>query len=155
MPIFLLFIVFPIAEIMVFAEVIDSIGFLATFFLAILSAVAGGAIVQQQGFENLLKFQKSSDQGVFPADEMFDGLCLLVAGIAFILPGFISDAIAFALLLPFFRKFLKGVLQKRFSVGGQASATFSQGGRVYDPNAIDAEFERVEDTDKPRHITKD
>lgn len=146
---FLIFMLFPIAEIIVFIQVADEIGFGTAFLLAILSAIVGVTIVRRQGFENLMKLQKTIDQGSFPADELFNAVCFLVAGIALIIPGFLSDVLGFLLLAPGFRKYIKANL--RSSVLGRKSQSqpYASGGRVYDPGAIDAEYEHVDEPPEP------
>ena len=43
------------------------------------------------------------ERGVMPVRELFDGLCLLVAGALLLTPGFVTDALGFLLFLPPFR----------------------------------------------------
>jgi UPF0716 protein FxsA len=96
-----------VAEIFVFAAVIAKIGAAKTFVLWIFSAVLGGWLVKQQGMATLNRAQAAFARGAVPVDDMFEGLCLLGAGAMFILPGFLSDAVAFALLFPMVRKTLR------------------------------------------------
>ena len=39
-------------------------------------------------------------QGGFPAKELFDGICVLVAGVLLLTPGFVTDTLGLALLVP-------------------------------------------------------
>lgn len=45
-----------------------------------------------------------------PGDSMLDGLCIFIAGVFLVLPGFISDFIGVLLLIPFIRNKLKIIL---------------------------------------------
>jgi UPF0716 protein FxsA len=47
-----------------------------------------------------------------PADELFDGVLILLAGVLLFIPGFITDVIGFTLLLPPMRSLVKGVLRR-------------------------------------------
>ena len=48
------------------------------------------------------------DQGETPALEVLDGALLLIAGLMLILPGFLTDALGFLLLIPPLRRLLIG-----------------------------------------------
>lgn len=78
----------------------DTSGMLYTIGLVILTAVLGGRLVKQQGFAVWMKIQQQIQSGQTPAIELFEGGCILVAGALLITPGFITDAIGFALLIP-------------------------------------------------------
>ena len=48
------------------------------------------------------------DRGETPALEVLDGALLLIAGLMLILPGFLTDALGFLLLIPPLRRLLIG-----------------------------------------------
>ena len=73
---------------------------------------------------------------------MFDGFCLSVAGLFLVIPGFFSDIIAFALMMPFVRAGLREVLIRGYGFREMTPA---------EENIIDAEFMRVD----VERITKD
>lgn len=106
MPFFIIFVLIPLLEISVFILVSDKIGLGTSLLLALITAIAGGALVRHQGLQTLRMAQKSLDKGEIPSQEIFDGLCLVAAGATLITPGFITDAIGFALLIPAVRKIL-------------------------------------------------
>ena len=62
-----------------------------------------------------------------PVAAGFDSLCLLVAGGLFILPGFVSDALALLLLLPPVRLGLRVLLARRLVSGGVVSSWPAEG----------------------------
>ena len=82
MPLILLalFIGVPLLEIAVFVQVGERIGLWPTLATVILTAVIGTAILRHQGFTVLTRARRTMDQGQLPVAEVFDGLCLLVAG---------------------------------------------------------------------------
>ena len=145
MPIFLIFLIFPILEIMLFFEVWDEIGFFNTVFLCFLTALVGIALVRHQGLQTLLAMRKLSDAGVPPDQEIFDSFCLVAAGFLLIIPGFLSDALGFLLLVPAFRVYLRGRTQTRMNwrAGAAPGDIFTR--KNYDPNTIEGEFERVDE----------
>lgn len=89
-----------IVETLVFFAVVGKIGFFDTFLLWCLSALVGGYLVRAQGMATLGKLMAG---GRVQAEQMYDSFCLLLAGFLFVFPGFVSDLIAFALLIPVLR----------------------------------------------------
>lgn len=98
--ILLAFIAVPIAEIAVFIEAGKWIGLGWTLALIVLTALAGTWMLRQQGLKVLTQTQEKLRHGEMPMGELFTGLCLLVAGALLLTPGFITDTIGFALLIP-------------------------------------------------------
>ena len=127
-----------ILEIITFGLVIGEIGFFATLALWICTAMLGGWLVREQGVATLIRTQASFDRGIVPVDDLFDSLCLFIAGALFILPGFISDGMAFMLLIPPFRTLLRTHLPKRFGLKEDAF-------KSHDDGVIDGDYVRVED----------
>lgn len=95
----LLFVAAPLIELYVLIEVGSQIGALSTILLSIFTAVLGATLVRLQGFSVLFRAQSMMSQGEAPAIEMMEGAVLLVVGLALLLPGFITDAVGFLLLI--------------------------------------------------------
>ena len=104
--IFLLFVAMPIIEIFLLIKIGGSIGALATIGIVILTAVIGTWMLRAQGLSTLAKAQSRLSGGQVPAFEMMEGLALGVGGALLLTPGFVTDAIGFACLLPFTRRWL-------------------------------------------------
>lgn len=98
--ILLAFIAVPVIEIALFIQVGDRIGLWPTLAVVLLTAVVGTAMLRHQGLEALRRVQQSLAEDRLPVREMFDGLCLLVAGALLLTPGFMTDAIGFLLFVP-------------------------------------------------------
>lgn len=109
----LLFITIPIVEMWVLIEVGSQIGALSTIFLVFLTATIGLALLRQQGVNTLLRVNQRMEQGELPAGEILEGVMLAVGGALLLTPGFITDAIGFACLLPFSRKLLVALLLRQ------------------------------------------
>ena len=101
------FIAVPIVEIAVFIEVGGRFGAFNTILMVVVTAMIGTWLLRSQGLQTLQRVQESLNRNVFPVSEVFDGLCLLVAGALLLTPGFVTDAIGFLLFMPPFRRLLR------------------------------------------------
>ena len=112
MPLFLLiaFIGMPLLEIAVFIQAGSLIGLWPTVLAVILTAVTGVALLRHQGVSTLKRVQNSLNKGEVPVGALFEGLCLLIAGLLLLTPGFITDSVGFVLLIPVLRRGLGGVI---------------------------------------------
>ncbi|MBX6367601.1 MAG: FxsA family protein [Rhodospirillales bacterium] len=117
MRIFLLFpALFALLELVVLIEVGEAIGTLATIVLVVAGAVCGAAFLKRGGIGALRRAQASVAAGETPTGALFDGACHVLAGLLFILPGFVSDALALPLLFPPVRRWLLAWLGRRLGV---------------------------------------
>lgn len=139
------FIGVPLAEIAVFIEVGDQIGLGPTLALIVLTAIIGATMLRYQGFAVLRRAQRQLDQGAVPVREVFEGLCLLVAGALLLTPGFITDALGALLLVPPVRHVLYRQVRRRLEVRVAGGPTPQGGPRPSGGPTIDAEFEEVSD----------
>lgn len=103
----LAFIIIPVIEIAVFIHLGGEIGLWNTILLIILTAIMGTWLLRAQGLATLQRAQASLERQVFPVAEVFDGLCLVIAGVLLLTPGFVTDAVGFLLFLPFIRAMLR------------------------------------------------
>lgn len=62
-------------------EVGSIIGVIPTIFLVMLTAFLGATLVRQQGFNTWQRLQSSLAQGIMPANELVEGLLLLIGGL--------------------------------------------------------------------------
>ena len=112
---FLLFLCIPLVEIAVFIEIGGLLGLWPTIGIVVLTAMLGALLFRIQGLATLRQAQASLETNVFPAREVFDGLCLLVAGTLLITPGFATDSLGFLLFFPPFRHFLRHIAERRLA----------------------------------------
>lgn len=117
--IFLLMIGIPIAEIAVFIEVGGRIGLWPTIGTIVLTAMIGTFLLRQQGLATLRSVQASLEQNRLPLVEVFDGLCLLVAGALLLTPGFVTDGFGLLLFFPPFRTLLRYFLARYWTASGR------------------------------------
>lgn len=107
MKFFIAFIFLFLAEISVISAAIESLGFTVTFAFLILAGITGAALIRKQGAEKMLLASQALQRGQKPTDELFEGFFYVLAGILFIIPGFISDCVALLLLWPSARRWLQ------------------------------------------------
>ena len=104
-----LFILLPIAEIYVIVKVGEAIGILPTLALLILDGFVGAALARSQGRTAWERFNRALAEGRVPARETFDGAMIILGGALLLTPGFITDVVGFALLIPPTRALVRGV----------------------------------------------
>ncbi len=102
-----LIIVVPALEIWLLITAGKLIGAIPTIMLIILTGVLGAWLAKYQGVTALKSAQQKMNSGQMPGDVIIDGLCILIGGVVLLTPGFITDAIGFALLLPPTRNLIK------------------------------------------------
>lgn len=89
-------------------------GLCPTVIALVLVGALGTSLVKRSGIKMITRFQESLARGEAPPEGVLEGLLLFAAGVAFALPGIVSDVIAFLLLVPPIRKRLAFELRQRF-----------------------------------------
>lgn len=110
------FLLLPLVEIALFILVGRAIGLLPTLALVILAAIAGGLLLRQQGLGVISRLRNNVSAGTIPGRTMFDAMLIGVAAVLLVLPGFLSDVVALALLVPPLRSWLFSALAGRVRV---------------------------------------
>jgi len=116
MPLLVLFVVFivvPLAELYVILKVGDSIGWEWTILLLAADSVLGTVLLRSQGRTVWRRFQEAMAAGRMPHREVQDGVAVIFGGAFLITPGFLTDILGFALLLPPTRKLIIRLSQRR------------------------------------------
>ena len=115
-------------------------GALPTIVLLIVAGMMGMAVLRQQGFSALMRFQQRLDSGDSPAAEILDGMLLAMTGGLLMIPGFISDILALLLLLPPLRRYLVARWLRRRVLQQHSAST----GSAHDKSnrVIEGEFRR-------------
>lgn len=109
----LIFIAVPALEIYLFVRVGELIGAVPTVALALLAAGVGAAVIRMQAPRAIGRARDSLRQGAAPVNDVLDGLALVAAGGLLILPGFFTDLLGVALLVPWVRRTLGYALLNR------------------------------------------
>jgi len=95
-----LIVVIPLAELYVIVQVGQELGILPTIALLIVISAVGSALVKREGVRVYRDFVSAIRTGVEPTRQIVAGVCVLGAGVMFLAPGFFSDMVGIALLLP-------------------------------------------------------
>ena len=151
---FLAFLLVPLAEIWLLIKVGSIIGASWTILAVVGTAIAGAAMVRAQGMETIRRIQDSMHRGQAPAMEMLEGMALFITGALMLTPGFFTDALGFALLIPpLRRKLIKAILRRSIvmSAGGPAGPGHASGGQTYQGRApLEGEWRHSSDSDDSR-----
>ncbi|GAB6043973.1 FxsA family protein [Endothiovibrio diazotrophicus] len=147
---FLLFVIIPFIEIYLLIKVGGVIGALPTIGLVVLTAVIGAGLLRAQGLSTLARVQQTLAQGGIPAIELMEGAFLLVGGALLLTPGFFTDALGFACLIPPLRRWMiaglleRGVMHVQSGFGRRSP---HPGGREssHGPQTLDGEWRREDD----------
>ena len=139
---FLVVLIIPFAEIYLLIQVGGIIGAFPTILLVVFTAVLGAWLLKQQGFATFQRFQESLAQGVIPAYEMIEGPIILVGGALLLTPGFITDIIGFACLIPQSRRKIAQFVIEHYLV--QAGGHFQQA-KAAENNVLEGEFRKEDE----------
>lgn len=112
----------PIVEIGVFLEVGGRIGLWPTLGVVVLTAIVGSVLLRHQGLSTLFRVRESLERGQFPVSEVFDGLCLVLAGALLLTPGFVTDAVGLLLFVPALRALARRGLGRYLRASGRVEA---------------------------------
>jgi UPF0716 protein FxsA len=108
---FLLFTLAPAIELALLIYTGTRLGTLNTLSIVILTALAGSILVRHEGLDVLRRFRANLEQGIFPSEEILDGAMVLVAGALLLTPGFITDVIGLAFVIPAGRDLIKPLIK--------------------------------------------
>ena len=139
--VFLVVLIIPFAEIYLLLLVGGIIGAFPTIFLVVFTAALGAWLLRQQGFATFRQFQANLAQGVIPAYEMIEGPIILLGGLLLLTPGFITDILGFACLIPPLRKKIAQYVIENHLI--QAGGDFQQR-KTAEKNILEGEFRKEE-----------
>ncbi|MFK4751066.1 FxsA family protein [Oceanobacter antarcticus] len=129
MPFLVLFIVVPLLELAVLIKIGGYIGVTWTLVIIFVTAIIGVNILKKQGMGVLMRASQKMQEGTLPARELAEGFLLALSGALLLTPGFLTDAVGFALLAPVVRLALVGhvlkLIKPRVVVAGGGFATRS------------------------------
>ena len=107
----LAFLLVPIVEIWVIIQVGHVIGAAWTVVLLLAESAIGAWILRREGRRAWARLRQAMTSGVaqgrLPARELADGGMMLVGGTLLLTPGFVTDLVGFALVLPPTRALLR------------------------------------------------
>ncbi|CAA9392967.1 MAG: Cytoplasmic membrane protein FsxA [uncultured Nocardioides sp.] len=106
------FIVVPLLEIFVLIQVGQVIGPWWTILLLVADSILGTWLIRREGGRAWSALRAALNTGTMPARELADGALILVGGTLMLSPGFVTDAVGIALILPFTRPLARRALTR-------------------------------------------
>ncbi len=97
---FALFVIVPLIEIALFIQIGGWLTLWPTLAIVVLTAILGTWLVRVQGLRTLARLQAALDRFENPTAPLAHGAMILFAGALLLTPGFLTDAIGLALLMP-------------------------------------------------------
>ncbi|MDH5203529.1 MAG: membrane protein FxsA [Nitrospirota bacterium] len=118
---FILFTIIPIAELYLLIKIGGMIGAFNTVLIILFTAVIGAYLAKTQGFVVVRKINQALNEGRIPAQELLDGLFVLLGGFTLLTPGFLTDFIGLSMLFPLTRilyiKLAVRIIQNKIEAG--------------------------------------
>lgn len=137
---FALFVAVPLIEIALFIQVGGAIGLWPTILVVVVTAILGTWLVRMQGARALERLMGSFNALKDPSEPLADGAMILFSGALLLTPGFFTDAVGFALLIPAVRAFVFRWLKSRIQVQGFAAGSRGPGYTRNRDDVIDGDF---------------
>lgn len=160
------FIAVPLIEITLFIQVGGAIGLGWTLAVVVLTAILGTWLVRSQGAIAMGQLRSSFSDLRDPTEPLVHGAMILFSGALLLTPGFFTDAVGFAFLIPRFRAAAYRAIRDRVNIqsfgtpgGGMGPRPGPQSGRDPRGDVIDGDFHEIPEqprqTKGPSGWTKD
>lgn len=104
---FLAFIVVPVVEIFLITQVASQIAWIPTLALVIGISMVGAWLVKREGTGVINRVRDGLGAGRLPTDELANGAMIFFASALMLTPGFLTDFLGLALLIPPIRALLR------------------------------------------------
>ncbi|WFE72023.1 FxsA family protein [Halomonas sp. M1] len=110
MPILIFISLFTLLDFVLLFSVGSQIGLLTTLLLVIVTGFVGLHLIRKEGVSTFARARQRMQAGEIPSNELLTGAALIFGGALLMAPGFLSDALGLACLLPNARQLmLKGL----------------------------------------------
>ena len=116
----LVFILVPLAEILVILQVGALIGGWWTAALLVADSLLGAYLLRVEGRRAWREFRTALEEGRWPGDEVAQGALIIVGGTLLLTPGFLTDVVGFLFLLGPTRRVVARRLRARVGAAGTA-----------------------------------
>ncbi len=136
---FVAFIAIPLVELFVISQVAQVISLGPTIALLVVDSLVGAWLVKREGRRAWHALRDAFASGGWPADEVTQGGLVIFGGALLLTPGFVTDVLGLACVIPPTRRMMSSVLRRwtaswaasRGGAGraGAASAFWTAGGR--------------------------
>lgn len=159
MPLLLLaFIVVPLVELAVVIQVGSYLGVVPTVALLAADSILGAVLLKREGRRAWVAFRRALEEARWPGDEVVQGALVIVGGTLLLTPGFVTDVVGLALVVPPTRSLVAAIVRRRVTptalrpfVGGRSRAAPRPPRAGRRPGeVIDVEVVAVDRDDPPR-----
>ncbi|WP_424988204.1 FxsA family protein [Microbulbifer sp. S227A] len=155
MYLFMAFLLVPLIEIGLFIQVGGLIGLWPTLAIVVLTAILGTSLVRSQGRVAMGELRSSFAELNDPTEPLAHGAMILVSGVLLLTPGFFTDALGFALLMPPVRRAVYRHVRARvqvhqFQMGPDMGPGRAQPRHTAPGDVIDGEYQDVTPNARPR-----
>jgi UPF0716 protein FxsA len=146
LPLVLLFIAVPLAELAVIIQVGQAIGVWWTIALLLVDSILGSWLMRHQGRSAWRRFNAALQEGRVPGREVLDGALIIFGGALLLTPGFISDILGLVLLVPPSRVLVRRILARRLANRVVVTGVRPRSRSDYDVEgtAVDVDPDRIE-----------
>lgn len=103
---FIAFVVVPLLELFVILQVGSVIGAGWTIALLVFDSLVGAWLVKREGLRAWRSLTSTFEQGRSPVDELTQGALVVFGGALLLTPGFVTDVLGLACVLPWSRAFM-------------------------------------------------
>jgi UPF0716 protein FxsA len=128
LPLVLLFVAVPIAEIFLLIQVGQAIGAWWTIAILVADSIVGAVLLRLESRAAWQRFGETMRAGRVPAREVIDGALVIAGGVLLLTPGFLTDALGLLLLLPPTRAVVRAIVARRLAHRMVASVTTARSG---------------------------
>lgn len=112
---FVAFIIVPLVELAVIIQVADVISLGPTLVLLIVDSIIGAILVRREGRRAWKRFRLALSEGRWPGDEVVQGALVLIGGTLLLTPGFVTDGVGLAMVLPPTRALASRLIRARLT----------------------------------------
>ncbi|HBQ07922.1 MAG TPA: exlusion protein FxsA, partial [Halomonas sp.] len=122
MPILLFISLFTLLDFVLLFTIGGQIGLLTTLLLVLGTGFIGLYLIRKEGVSTFARARQRMQMGEIPSQELLTGAALIFGGALLLAPGFLSDALGIACLIPNARQ----LLMKALTWAGLKTATAKQ-----------------------------
>jgi UPF0716 protein FxsA len=147
----LLFILVPLAELVLLLKLTDLTDWKFTLLLVVVTGIVGSILARSQGWRAYRRIQEELASGRLPTEPLLDAVMIFVAGALLLTPGLLTDVFGLSLLIPWCRSYYRGRLAKwfksRFTLRRGATGSWQSDGprsEVIDSYVIDRPTDKGE-----------
>jgi len=140
---FVLFLAIPLIEIALFIQVGGFIGLWWTLAIVVFTAYLGTRMIRSQGALAMNDLRSSFGELRDPTEPLAHGAMILFSGALLLTPGFFTDAVGFALLVPGIRRAAYAYVRSRVNVQSFSSGAGPAPTPKPSESVIDGEFEEI------------